>query len=77
MSTAYLPTTNHGSEHIILRGAALIDGNGGDPVAGSEIEIKDGRIVYVGVQRNGEAASAGESNSAGEDKDSGGEGPCV
>ncbi|MDN6176744.1 MAG: amidohydrolase family protein [Brevibacterium sp.] len=77
MSTAYLPTTNHGSEHIILRGAALIAGNGGDPGAGSEIEIKDGRIVYVGVQRNGEAASAGESNSAGEDNDSGGEGPCV
>ena len=45
MSTAYLPTTNSDCEHILLRGATLIDGNGGNPLTDSEIEVEDGRIV--------------------------------
>ena len=61
MSTAYLPTTNNEAESIVLRGATLIDGNGGEPVTGSDVEIKDGRIVYAGVQRNEAGTSAGES----------------
>lgn len=60
MSTAYLPTTNSDSEHILLRGATLIDGNGGNPLTDSEIEVEDGRIVYAGAQRTQGAASAGE-----------------
>lgn len=60
MPTAYLPTTNNETEHIVLRGANLIDGNGSDPLPGAEIEIKDGRIIYAGVQRTDRAASAGE-----------------
>lgn len=56
--TAYVPTTNNGSEHIVLHGATLIDGNGGDPVPNAEIEIKDGRIVYVGAKRAEGATSA-------------------
>lgn len=60
MSTAYLPTTNNDSEHILLRGATLIDGNGGEPLTDSEIEVRDGRIVYVGAQRSQGTTSAGE-----------------
>ena len=59
MLTAYLPTTNHDSEHMILRGARLLDGNGGAPISDSEIEIDGGRIVYAGVRRTERATSTG------------------
>ena len=71
MSTAYLPTTINDSDHTVLRGATLIDGNGGNPLSNAEIEIRDGRIVYVGVQRTEGATSAGEGD------DTGGRAPCV
>ncbi|MDN5713157.1 MAG: amidohydrolase family protein, partial [Brevibacterium aurantiacum] len=66
MSIAYLPATNRESEHIILRGATLIDGNGGDPITDSEIEVRDGRIVYVGSRRDEGTTSAREGNDAGD-----------
>lgn len=57
MSHAYLPTTNNESAHLLLLGATLIDGNGGDPTVDSEIEIKDGRLLYAGSRRPGRSAS--------------------
>lgn len=66
MSIAYLPATNRESEHIILRGATLIDGNGGDPITDSEIEVRDGHIVYVGSRRDEGTTSAREGNDAGD-----------
>ncbi len=53
MPTANLPTTPPSPEPLILLGAALIDGTGTAPVKDSEIEISDGRIVYVGQRRGG------------------------
>ncbi|GAA1848965.1 metal-dependent hydrolase family protein [Brevibacterium marinum] len=81
MSTAYLPAANTESEHFVLRGATLIDGNGGDPVTEAEIEVKDGRIVHVGPQRTASATSAMEGVPAGDGASTGdgttGEGPRV
>ncbi|MGO2860550.1 MAG: amidohydrolase family protein [Brevibacterium sp.] len=60
MPAAYVPGAPSGSEHLLLRGATLIDGNGGGPITSSEIEVKDDRIVYAGVRRKEGTASAGE-----------------
>ncbi|HJF76085.1 MAG TPA: amidohydrolase family protein [Brevibacterium linens] len=57
MSTAQLPSTIPGADHLLLRGATLIDGTGEAPVAAAEIEVRDGRVVYSGPAR--ETAPAG------------------
>ena len=50
-AAAYLPTTPDGGDRLILRGARLIDGTGGEVVADAEIEVDGGRIVYAGPAR--------------------------
>ncbi|WP_181276234.1 metal-dependent hydrolase family protein [Brevibacterium oceani] len=51
MPTAHLPTTIAGDEHLLLRGATLIDGTGSTPVTDAELEVRDGRVVYAGPAR--------------------------
>lgn len=51
MSPAHLPATIPGTERLILRGGALIDGTGSGPIPDAEVEIADGRIVYAGPNR--------------------------
>lgn len=60
MPTAHQPTTIPGDDHFILRGATLIDGTGGAPIADAEIDIKDGRMVYAGPARTGTEAPGTE-----------------
>jgi imidazolonepropionase-like amidohydrolase len=52
MSTAHLPTTINGQDHLLLRGATIIDGTGGAPVTDAELETRDGRVVYAGPARD-------------------------
>lgn len=56
MPSAHLPSTIPGNGHFILRGATLIDGNGGHPVTDAEVEVRDGRIVYAGAARDGDGS---------------------
>ncbi|SDS99804.1 hypothetical protein SAMN04489752_3073 [Brevibacterium siliguriense] len=67
---ASLPHTPGSDRRLILRGAALIDGTGGDVVPDSEVEVDDECIVHAGPSRGtiprGPAANGGASVADGE-----------
>ena len=48
------------SKPVILKGATLIDGSGGKPVADSVLVIKDGRISAVGSAKSVKVPSGAE-----------------
>jgi imidazolonepropionase-like amidohydrolase len=48
---ARLPSTPFEPGVVRLLGATLIDGTGAAPVANSEVELRDGVIVYAGTRR--------------------------
>lgn len=48
---ARLPAVPAAERPVLLTGATLIDGTGADPVRDAEVEIRDGRLVYVGPSR--------------------------
>ncbi|GAB2449702.1 imidazolonepropionase-like amidohydrolase [Conyzicola lurida] len=48
---ARLPLTPHEPGALRLLGATLIDGTGAAPVADSDVELRDGVIVYAGPRR--------------------------
>jgi imidazolonepropionase-like amidohydrolase len=58
MSTAHLPSTIPGADHLLLRGATLIDGTGNTPTTDAEVEVRDGRVVYAGPARGTKPAGA-------------------
>jgi imidazolonepropionase-like amidohydrolase len=64
---ARLPHTPSEQGVVRLLGATLIDGTGAAPVADSEVELRDGVIVYAGPRRG--AISAADSDSASEAAD--------
>ncbi|WP_423057622.1 amidohydrolase family protein [Brevibacterium linens] len=51
MSAAHLPSTIPGKDHLLLRGATLIDGTGNAPITDAEVEIREGRVIYAGPSR--------------------------
>ena len=62
---ARLPSTPHEPGVVRLLGATLIDGTGAAPVANSEVELRDGVIVYAGSRRSDAGKIAAGDNSAG------------
>lgn len=65
MKSALLPTVPTGAQRLLLTGATLIDGTGGEPLRDAEVELADGRIVYAGPRRPAEAgAGAGASGAS-------------
>ncbi|WP_181274792.1 metal-dependent hydrolase family protein [Brevibacterium oceani] len=58
MSTAQLPSTIPGADHLLLRGATLIDGTGKAPITDAEVEVRDGRVTYAGPARETAPADA-------------------
>lgn len=55
---AYAVKTAPVTEHVVLRGGTVWTSAKDGRIEGGEVEIKDGRIVYVGKQRAGDVAGA-------------------